>query len=164
MSGPCAIAARDLRGARGAARAAAVAAVCAAAACAEPVSPEPPGDYTAWKRIDVTGQAPGHGDTYRIIYVNAVAADPLHDLAQGYRVGSILVKEIRDNDSGAPGALRYVALMRRESLPAAPLAPDGGWLFSESDVPNGPETSRALCWARCHVAAPLQGAWYDYRR
>lgn len=133
-------------------------------ACSESVTPEPLGDYTMWKRFDVTGTAPGHSDTYRIIYVNALAADPGQDLTLGYQLGSAIVKEIRDNNDGQPGDLRYVAIMRRDRPISAALTDEGGWLFSEAQEPNGSEVHKATCWARCHVAAPYNGAWYDYRQ
>lgn len=140
------------------------AAIFAVAACTEPVDPEPLGDYTTWKRIDVTGRAPGHADSYRIIYVNDRAADPSWDLYLGYQEDSIVVKEIRANDGGQPGALSYVAIMRRLGGIDASLEDQGGWLFSESAEPGGAETHADFCWNRCHVAAPYNGAWYDYRR
>jgi len=136
----------------------------AASACSESVSPEPLGDYTTWKRIDVTGKAPGHSDSYRIIYINSLAADPAQDFTLGYQLGSVIVKEIRDNNDGQAGDLQYVAIMRRDRPIATALTDEGGWLFSESDEPNGPEVHKGTCWARCHVAAPYNGAWYDYRK
>lgn len=134
------------------------------AACAESISPEPLGDYTTWKRIDVTGTAPGHGDSYRVIYINDRAADPTHDLRLGYQDGSVIVKEIRRDQDGQPGDLRYVAIMRRTGTITTALTDEGGWLFSQSDGPGGSETHAGFCWSRCHVAAPYNGAWYDYRR
>ena len=136
-----------------------------AAACGDAVDLAPPGDYTTWERFDVRGPAPGHGDTYRIIYANpTVTQSP--SLFGGYPDGSILVKEIHEDVDGQPGDLAYVAIMRR-------LPPPGGeewaltdrrrWLFSMADAPNGDETSSDACWSRCHVAAPYNGAWYDYR-
>lgn len=134
-----------------------------AAACAETIHPEPVGDYTTWKRLDVRGPAPGHGTSYRIIYANSIAADPAHDFVRGYADGSIVVKEIRDDDDGQPGKLRYVALMRR-GLDDPTLADQGHWLFSMTPTPGGAETHADFCWDRCHVAAPYLGAWYDYRQ
>ena len=134
------------------------------ASCKVAVNPEPLGDYTTWKRFDVTGEAPGHGDTYRIIYVNDIAADPASPLYVGYPEGSIVVKEIHSNDGGEPGALKYVAIMRRIGTVDTAFQNQGGWLFSESDVPNGSEKHSDTCWNRCHVAAPYNGAWYDYRK
>ena len=40
----------------------------------------------------------------------------------------------------------------------------GCWAHSESDAPNGEEVHKGTCWRRCHIAAPYNGAWYDYRR
>jgi len=131
--------------------------------CAQPVDAPPLGDYTQWKRLDVTGEAPGHGDTYRIIFVNDAARMPAIEIATLYPVGSTIVKEIRDNDAGTPGALRYVAIMRRIDDQLPTLEEEGGWLYSQSEDPGGPETQRSLCWRRCHVAAPYAGAFYDYR-
>lgn len=133
-------------------------------ACSEPVSPEPLGDYTTWKRIDVTGRAPGHADSYRIIYVNEVAADPAQDFTLGYVEGSVIVKEIRQNVDGQPGDLNYIAIMRRDREITTALADEGGWLFSRAEEPNSSEVHQGFCWSRCHVAAPYNGAWYDYRR
>jgi hypothetical protein len=135
-----------------------------AAGCSEPISPEPLGDYTAWKRIDVTGKAPGHSDSYRVIYVNDLAADPAQSLTLGYPEGSVIVKEIRDNVDGQPGDLRYIAIMRRDRPISAALTDEGGWLFSRAEEPNGPEKLQGFCWGRCHAAAPYNGAWNYYRK
>lgn len=132
--------------------------------CKVPVSPDPIGDYTSWKRIDVTGVAPGHNDTYRIIYINEIAANPVGDLRLGFPIGSVIVKEIRQNNNGMPGDLNYVAIMRKEESPSTALTDEGGWLFTQSLTPGGDETYTSLCWNRCHVAAPYNGAWYDYRK
>ncbi len=135
-------------------------AAMAMAGCAEPVSVEPVGDYTSWKRLDVRGPAPGHGSTYRIIYANDVAADPMQDFVGGYANGAVIVKEIRDDLDGAPGDLRYLAIMRRDDA----LTDEGGWLFTQADDAESAESHPSYCWARCHAAAPYAGAWYDYRR
>lgn len=134
------------------------------AGCAETPQTEPLGDYTSWKRIDVTGPAPGHADTYRIIYVNDIAADPATPLYLGYPMGSVIVKEIRDNNDGEAGDLRYIAIMRRTREIATALEDEGGWLFTSASKPDATESSPSFCWRRCHVAAPYNGAWYDYRK
>ncbi len=134
------------------------------AGCAETYDGPPLPDYTAWKRLDVTGDAPGHTNSYRIIYANPTAADPGQNLYLGYPDGSILVKEVRDDDGGMPGALRYLAVMRRIGPVTRALDDEGGWLFTETDGPTGPEQQFGFCWGRCHAAAPYNGAWYDYRR
>lgn len=132
------------------------------AACGDPVSPEPLGDYTAWKRLDTFGELPGHGDSYRIIYANDVA---LTYAGGSYPEGSVLVKEIRARTGAGgaePGELRYLAIMRR--IGPAPLShqDEAGWLFTQAAEPGGDETYRSLCWNRCHVAAPYAGAFLDY--
>lgn len=134
------------------------------AGCAAELDVEPLGDYTQWKRLDVTGPAPGHGDTYRIIYANDLAADPASTLRLGYQEGAILVKEIRDNDAGQPGDLRYIAVMRRTKPIVTAYEAQGGWLFTQLAEPDAEETEPSFCWSRCHVAAPYNGAWYDYRK
>lgn len=134
----------------------AVAAVAVVAACAEQVSPPPLGDYTTWHRVDTYGPAPGHGDSYRIIYVNDIART-----AGPTELDATLVKEIRDDDGGTPGALRYVAIMRK--LRAGPSPEDeGGWLFTYAESPGGAEYRSDLCWSRCHAQAPFAGVWLDY--
>jgi hypothetical protein len=134
------------------------------AGCTSDADVPPLGDYTTWKRLDVTGDAPGHTNSYRIIYANEIAANPAQGLFLGYPEGSVLVKEVRDNDSGAPGDLRYLAVMRKVRPVTRALDDEGGWMFTETDGPNGSEQSFGFCWGRCHAAAPYNGAWYDYRR
>ena len=134
----------------------ALAAVLCAACGGEVVDAPPLGDYTAWFRVDTYGPAPGHGDSYRIIYANDVAR------TEGPTAkDAVLVKEIHDDVDHQPGALRYVAIMRK--LRAGP-APDdeGGWLFTRADTAGAEETHDDSCWNRCHVQAPLAGVWLDY--
>ncbi|MBK9035698.1 MAG: hypothetical protein IPL61_31355 [Myxococcales bacterium] len=137
-------------------RAIAAALALTVAACAEDVSPPPLGDYTTWYRVDTYGDAPGHGASYRVIYVNDVArtSGPIE-------ADAVLVKEIRDDDGGRPGALRYVAIMRKLRAGPDP-ADEGGWLFTKAATPGGAETHSAACWNRCHAQAPLAGVWLDY--
>lgn len=118
-------------------------------------------DYDTWHRIDVTGPAPGHGDTYRIIYVNEAARG--YDGGR-YVPGSVLVKEIRTlGGDGQPGELDYIAIMRKLP-PGADLPIDRGWLFTRAHVPGGQETHDDFCWGACHAQGPIDGAWYDYGR
>ena len=128
------------------------------AGCAdERADVEPLGDYTTWKRIDTYGKTPGHGDSYRIIYAN-----PLAEAGPIYPDGTVLVKEVYDRNSmGGPGALRVIEISRR--LASAPDDQDG-WLFTDTDAPNGVEYVQDFCWRRCHTAAPLDGAWFDYSK
>lgn len=134
------------------------------AGCAETADVPPLGDYTTWARFDFIGPAPGHGDdTYRIIYANPLATeDPS---TQGsFPDGAILVKEIHANDGGQPGALDYVAIMRRLGGPPPTLTATGGWTFTYADEPGGEEKVGEDCWSTCHVAAPYLGAWYNYHQ
>ncbi len=137
------------------------------AACAEPVSQPDLGDYTQWPAqggavYTVRGPAPGHGDTVRLIFVNAIA----HQAPPGplYPLDAVIVKEIREDDDGVPGDLLYIGIMRQVTQPETILADEGGWLFSERKPADAPEVHFDYCWARCHVAAPYNGAFYDYRR
>jgi hypothetical protein len=130
----------------------------AACAAGEPVSPPELGDYTSWYRIDTYGAIPGHGDSYRIIYVNDIAR------TRGTtEKDAVLVKEVHDDDAGQPGALREVAIMRKLRAGSSP-DHEGGWLFSQTATPGGDELHYDLCWNRCHAQAPLAGVWLDYTK
>ncbi len=156
---------------------AALALLVIAAACSDPVDaskhpPIPAATYQQWKKLETWGELPGHGgDTYRIIYANPIA--------QTYEGGqypdgptddttSILVKEVHDlagtADMPAPGALQYVAIMRRVGAAPEGLTDEGGWLFSYTTSPGGSEEHYSYCWDACHVDAPYHGAWLDYAR
>jgi hypothetical protein len=139
-------------------------ALLALAACGTAVDVEPVLDYQSWgPPTIVTGEAPGHADSYRAIYINDLARDGTQSFVLGYQEGSIIVKEIRDNNNGAPGDLRYVAIMRRVGEISKALENKGGWLFTQASDVTATEKEFDLCWSRCHVAAPYNGAWYDYR-
>jgi hypothetical protein len=139
-------------------------AACSGQAVTEP--PIPAAEYQTWYPIVTWGELPGHsGDTYRKIYANPVART--YEGGQ-YPEGTILVKEIHDLDMStgvpSPGALQYVAIMRRLGQPPAGLSDEGGWLFSYTDTPGGSETRESYCWSACHVDAPYHGAWLDYSK
>lgn len=132
----------------------------ALAACAQDVDVEPLGDYTTWGApVRVAGDAPGHAGSIRFIYANP-AARMATSLSPTYPAGSIIVKEVFEDEAGEPGALRYLAIMRRIDTD---YLDEGGWLFTETLGPTGPEKYFNFCWARCHAAAPYTGAFYDYR-
>lgn len=138
--------------------------LCLLAACGIAVDEEPVGDYQSWgPPVIVTGKAPGHGDSYRAIYANDLARDPLQSFYLGYQEGAIFVKEIRDNNDGQPGDLRYLAIMRRIGPVTKALQDKGGWLYTRANDVSATEKEFDLCWSRCHLAAPYNGAWYDYR-
>ena len=126
--------------------------------CTESVSPEPLGDYTTWDKLETYGPAPGHGDTYRIIYVNDIARR-----MGTTTLGATLVKEVHENVGDAPGDLRVIEIMRKERGGIS-TDDEGGWLFTATDTPGGAETHTDTCWNRCHVAAPLAGVWFDYTK
>ena len=117
--------------------------------------------YDSWYRLDAAGILPGHGESYRVIYANDTARQYQH--AGVYPVGSVLVKEIRDIDAnGGPGDLRYLGVMRRlaEAPPGGKL--EGGWQFTIFGDLGDAERQGSTCWDRCHVQAPIAGAWIDY--
>lgn len=134
------------------------------AGCGTAVDVEPVTDYLTWgEPVVVTGKAPGHADSYRAIYANDLARDAAQSFYLGYQEGSIFVKEIRDNNDGQPGDLRYVAIMRRIGVVEKALENKGGWLYTMASDVDSEEKEFDFCWSRCHVAAPFNGAWYDYR-
>lgn len=134
------------------------------AACGVEVDVEPIGDYKLWgPPVVVTGKAPGHADSYRAVYANDLARDAEQSFRLGYQEGSIFVKEIYDNNNGEPGKLRYIAVMRRIGPVKKALEDKGGWLYTQAADATATEKEFDLCWSRCHIAAPYNGAWYDYR-
>lgn len=135
-------------------------AAIALAACAQDVDVEDLGDYQSWRApIRVAGDAPGHSGSIRFIYANPTAGMAT-SLSPTYPLGSIIVKEVFEHVNGEPGELRYLAIMRRIETD---YLDEGGWLFTETLGPTGPEKYFNFCWGRCHAAAPYQGAFYDYR-
>lgn len=128
----------------------------AAAACTEAVDAPPLGDYTTWPQgrdLEIRRRATPATAASASIYVNDVART-----AGPTAKDAVLVKEVRDDDGGALGALRYVAIMRKLRAGPDP-ADEGGWLFSQADTPGGAERHSDLCWRRCHAQAPLAGVW-----
>jgi hypothetical protein len=135
------------------------------------VEPDPvPADYTDWYRVDSTGTVPGHGDSYRIIYVNEAGTTP--DVGRtAYLNGTVIVKEIYERNGDEPGDLQYIGVMRKLTS-----APDGGelqgtptgegaWLFTYlADGIDSDEENRLSCWEECHRAAPFDNAFLDYRQ
>lgn len=116
-------------------------------------------DYQTWRRYDVTGDIPGHLDTYRIIYVNETAQT--YTGAGRYPLGSVIVKEIRDG--GENSELKYIAVMRQLAEGEVDAELDNGWLFTDlRDGINGDELHGKTCWKNCHAQAPYAGAWFDY--
>lgn len=118
--------------------------------------------YAEWDQFETQGPAPGHGDTYRLIYTNFLARYYAH--AGRYPLGSVIVKEVHDNADGSPGDLRYIAVMRKLSEAPADAELQGGWLFTMTSEPGGEEVYDPGCWDRCHAQAPVDGAWFDYGR
>jgi hypothetical protein len=121
---------------------------------------DPIDDYTTWFSIETSGKLPGHGDTVRVMYINDTARSYPH--TGEYPLGSVIVKEVRENDDGNPGPLNYLAIMRRldEAPPSGTL--EGGWLFTRSSELGADEIQGFTCWKKCHVQAPYVGTWFDY--
>jgi hypothetical protein len=141
-----------------------LAALLAVGACGEGKTVEPdaiPASYTDWYRVDTTGAVPGHGDTHRIIYANETARS--FSGTGSYANGTIIVKEVRDRDGDQPGALRYIAVMRK--LGSAPSGGElqDGWLFTYlAESVESAEENRPSCYDTCHVVAPIDNAFLDY--
>ena len=138
----------------------------ALAACGEPLRdglvPLDELGYQSWPNpVQAHGDAPGHTG-FRTIYANDLARDPAQSFVYGYQEGSILVKEVFNDDNGMKGDLRHVAVMRRIGPPTTDFEDDGGWYFSEA-IGGGEEEHFDFCFRRCHAAAPYNGAWLDYR-
>ena len=134
-----------------------------ATACSDPlatgVTPYTDLDYRGWKQTHVAGDAPGHAG-WRTIYANDAARDPAQPFVYGYKEGTILIKEVFNDPERTD--LRHVAVMRRIGPVTRALEDDGGWYFTEA--PSGAEESHFdFCFRRCHVSAPYNGAWFDYR-
>jgi hypothetical protein len=118
--------------------------------------------YEGWHEIGpLLGPAPGHGDSYRVLYVNDVARE--YTGAGSYPLGAAMVKEIYAVDGdGGRGAFRYSAVMRRIDEDAEPDLPIlGGWLFTDVSE-DGSEVANDLCWDSCHRQAPYDGSWFDH--
>lgn len=122
------------------------------------ISPE---EYRDFFTIEVVGEAPGHADSVRRIYVND---DARSFTGVGlYPVGSIMVKEIYERESDdTAGALRYIAIQRKLEV-----APDGGeldngWLYTFKADEDAAETHRPRCWKTCHQNAPFDGAFFNW--
>ena len=124
-------------------------------------------DPAQWSLVTTSGATPGHGDTIRDIYFNSYAqmfdgaAWPMD--MDGH---AQLVKEVYTNDGGQRGALQVIETMHIVVQPNENrFANRYGWVFGATDTRLGEETDRTdFCWRRCHVNAPLAGAWLDYSR
>jgi hypothetical protein len=114
--------------------------------------------YQDWHRIDFAGPLPGHGESYRILYVNDVGRS--YPGSGRYLEGTVLVKEIRRLDGDAPGDLRYTAIMRKVGDAPVSATVEGGWVFSY--LGGSDERRFSSCWSGCHAQAPFDGAWYAY--
>ena len=133
-------------------------AVLGLAACADTVDvsklPSIAG-YETWQPYDHHGDIPGHGDSYRRIFVNPVGRSyPGHGR---YPLGTVLVKEISDNvltiQGGmpihVPGDLRYLGVMRKVGDDSGEET-HNGWLFTYIGSRGGEETVGQGCWSTCH--------------
>jgi hypothetical protein len=88
--------------------------------------------YQTWKRHEQQGFAPGHRESFRRIFVNA----EVERTARGapFPAGAVIVKEIYElagtPQQPAPGALRYMAIMRRPAVAPDGITLDAGWVFT----------------------------------
>ena len=131
-------------------------AALALAACGVSVDPaELPSidGYHDWSHITVTGAVPGHGDTSRVIYVNAAARTYPH--GGRYPLGSVFVKETFEKS----GALHEISIMRKVG-DGAPVPTQEGWLFT--DLAGGDEVQKSFCFTTCHRSGPFDFGWFDH--
>lgn len=123
-----------------------------------------PANAAIWSKIEVSGIAPGHGDTYREIFYNDVARSYGH--AGEYPIGTLLVKDIYSLEDRPPeDKPSYTAVMRKIGPDDAPgnIELEGGWLFTFIEEERGEgEFTISSCYQHCHVQAPLDYVWYDY--
>jgi hypothetical protein len=114
-------------------------------------------NYQTWRLYVWKGQVPGHGDSWRYVYVNDVGRT--YGGGGTYTPGTVLVKEVREPREG--GALRSVDIMRKLGADQAEHDVDQGWLFSTRSGDD--ETAHGgSCWQTCHQVAPLDGTFFDY--
>lgn len=119
-------------------------------------------EYTQWYSVTTVGEAPGHGDSVRVMYANDEARS--YTGVGQYAVGTIIVKEIyRRNDDDSAGDFRYIGIMRKlEDAPGGGEL-DNGWLFTyRGEIDSGAETHRPRCWKTCHQNAPFDGTFLNW--
>ena len=134
-------------------------------ACASPIDKDgltSIDDYASWeRRVDAIGPVGGHGDSYRIMYANDIAETFIG--SNRYPVGTVIVKEIRQIESGdTPGDIRYIAIMRKLSDAPPNGELDRNWLFTRAEDTGLEETHNARCWRTCHQASPFDGTFLDW--
>jgi hypothetical protein len=127
----------------------------------------PVSDYPTWAYFDQYGFVPGHGESWRAIFINPVGRS--YTGRGPYPEGTVIVKEIRslemEGGVAKPGGLNYLAIMRKVYEPPPGVPTDRGWVFStKASLDATTESTNALCWDTCHRAAPIDGAFYDYGR
>jgi hypothetical protein len=118
-------------------------------------------DYKTWPAIAESGEVPGHGDSFRVIYYNPVAQTYPH--AGHYPLGSVMVKEIHPagGTGSNPGPIDELDIMRKVGDDMGQPT-QNGWLFTTTDSAGKTETAHDSCWSTCHKQAPHDGAWFDY--
>ena len=123
--------------------------------------------YASWPSYGHHGAIPGHGESYRTIFVNPVGRGyPGHGR---YPLGTVLVKEIADDVTMTQGGqvihvagdLRYLGVMRKIGDDSGEET-HNGWLFTYIGSRGGEESVGQGCWSTCHRAAPLDGTWGRY--
>lgn len=125
----------------------------------------PVDDYGTWAYHDVYGPLPGHGESWRAIFINPVARR--YTGFGPYPDDTVLVKEVRVlrevDGQPAAGDLKYIAIMRKKNTPPPGVPGEGGWIFTTKSSPDDPtETHGVTCWDTCHRQAPFAGVFFDY--
>jgi hypothetical protein len=132
---------------------------------------EPIEDYQSWFFVETSGPVPSHGEGIRRIYVNDTARNSPEIRTTRYPPGSAFVKELYFEEEGEIGELDYIAVMRKLADDDRPSGGkldgcgfQGCWLFTFFDRLGDPEKHYDRCWSSCHIAAPYDGVFLDYRR
>lgn len=136
-----------------------------------PGSPVPefavPVDYRSWKKTlpqVLDYEVPGHGATYRIIYANEAAFQPLVDRdSQGrerisMKDGAIIIKEVYSRRDEINRAEPVLAIMVKESgNPGA----QKNWLFFMKKPGQKPSAVTGRLCIGCHESANEAHPYFD---
>jgi hypothetical protein len=113
--------------------------------------------YKTWAVLERDGDVPGHGATFRLIYVNPIGRGYPH--GGSIPIGAVAVKEVYGDMSHTD--LHAIEIQRYVGDDANVDAPvDGGWVFTSKNTADDGETYHGTCWA-CHRQAPYAGAFVD---
>jgi hypothetical protein len=114
-------------------------------------------DYKTWDHVELAGDVPGHGDTFRVVYINPVGRSyPGGGL---HPIGSTYVKEVYGDMARTD--LHVIEIQRYVGDTDVNAPVDGGWVFTSKKTAGDGETYHGTCWA-CHRQAPYEGAFFPF--